>query len=72
MSNHSEHDLTLMHANNKGPDQPAHPHSLISAFVIPYLESVVLKLAPCNISLFWLVALADQTYLLGNIEDRFS
>ena len=25
--------LTLLHANNKGADQPAHPGSLISAFV---------------------------------------
>ena len=28
-------------ANNTGLDQPAHPHSLISAFVIRLLESIV-------------------------------
>ena len=31
--------------NNTGADQPAHPCSLISAFVIRYLESVIYKLA---------------------------
>ena len=28
-------------ANNKGADQPAHPRSLISAFVIRFFESVI-------------------------------
>ena len=28
-------------ANNKGADQPAHPHRLISAFVIRLLESII-------------------------------
>ena len=27
--------------NNKGTDQPAHPGSLISAFVIRFLESII-------------------------------
>ena len=31
--------------NNKGSDQPAHPHSLVSAFVIGILESIIPKLA---------------------------
>ena len=31
--------LTLLYVNTKGPDQPALPHSLISAFVIRYLDS---------------------------------
>ena len=39
-------------ANNKGADQPAHPRSLISAFVIRYLESTVVKLASCKIPFF--------------------
>ena len=30
--------LTLLLANNKCADQPAYPHSLISAFVIRYLK----------------------------------
>ena len=32
-------------ANNIGADQPAHPHSLISAFVIRFLKSIICKLA---------------------------
>ena len=36
-------NLTMVHANNKGADQPAHPCSLISAFVIRYLKDNVIK-----------------------------
>ena len=32
-------------ANNTGADQPAHPRSLISAFVIRFFESIMSKLA---------------------------
>ena len=39
-------------ANNTGADQPAHPRSLISAFVIPFLESIICKLATDEISIF--------------------
>ena len=39
-------------ANNTGADQPAHPRSLISAFVIRYLESIICKLATGDISIF--------------------
>ena len=39
-------------ANNTGADQPAHPRSLISAFVIRFLESVICKLATGDISTF--------------------
>ena len=31
----------LPYANNKGADQPAHPHSLICAFVIRCLDSII-------------------------------
>ena len=41
--------LTLLHTKNKGIDQPMHPRSLISAFVIRYMASEVVKLAPCKI-----------------------
>ena len=37
-------------ANNTGADQPAHPRSLISAFVIRVLESTIFKLATSGIS----------------------
>ena len=34
----SGENLTLLHVNTKGANQPAHPRSLISAFVILYPE----------------------------------
>ena len=40
--------LLLLHANNKGTDQPPHLHSLNSAFVIPFLENVIAKLTAMN------------------------
>ena len=39
-------------ANNKGADQPAHPRSLISTFVIRFLESIISKLATSQIKIF--------------------
>ena len=30
----------ISYANNKGADQPVHPHSLISAFVVHCLDSI--------------------------------
>ena len=30
-----------VYANNKGSDQPAHPRSLISAFVVRCLDSII-------------------------------
>ena len=39
-------------ANNTGADQPVHPRSLISAFVNPFLESTICKLATGEIPIF--------------------
>ena len=39
-------------ANNKGADQPAHPRSLISAFVIRVLERTISKLAIGGVLIF--------------------
>ena len=39
-------------AYNTGADQPARPRSLISAFVIHFLESIICKLATGKISNF--------------------
>ena len=47
-------------ANNKGADQLAHPCSLISAFAIHLLNSIIFKLAPIEISLFYLVSVAEK------------
>ena len=43
-------NLTIACAN-KGTDQPAHPCSLINPFVICYMEKIVVKLAPCKVSI---------------------
>ena len=50
----------LQSANNKGTDQLAHPRSLISVFVILKLNSIVVKLAPSETSLFYLVSVAEK------------
>ena len=50
-------------ANNTGADQPAHPRSLISAFVIRFVESIICKLGTGEISIFWLVPVAKETGL---------
>ena len=39
-------------ANNTGADQPAHPRSVISDFIIFILESIICKLATGEISIF--------------------
>ena len=52
-------------ANNTGADQPAHPRSLISAFVIRFWESIICKLATGEIDWF-------ENRFGVNPEDRFS
>ena len=49
--------------NNKGADQPAHTRSLISPFVIRFLESIVSKLATSKISIFSLISVDEQAGL---------
>ena len=48
-------------ANNKGEDQPVHPHSLVSSFVIHVLERIISKLAAKEISIFMLGSIAEET-----------
>ena len=31
----------MAYVNNKGADQPAHPRSLISSFIVRYLDSII-------------------------------
>ena len=38
--------------NNTGADQTAHPRSLISAFVIRFLDSIICNLATGEFSIF--------------------
>ena len=59
-------------ANNKGADQPAHTLSLISAFVIPLLESIISRLASSKISSFWLVSVVEETGLSLALAESFS
>ena len=47
-------------ANNTGADQAAHPRSLISAFVIRFLESTIYKVTTGEISIFQLVYVAEE------------
>ena len=53
-----------------------HPCRLISAFVLRLLESIISKLATSEISLFYLVSVAEETGLSLALwqtrEDRFS
>ena len=57
-------------AKNTGADQPAHPRSLISAFVIRFLERTISKLATSEISIFSLGGWFESGFV-GNPEDRF-
>ena len=43
-------NLFLPYVNNKGTDQSAHPHSLISAFVVCYLDSIMSLVSISEIS----------------------
>ena len=43
-------NLLMPYVNNKGADQPAHLCSLISAFVVRYLDSIIPLLAIAKIS----------------------
>ena len=42
----------MPYANNKGADQPAHPRSLISTFVVRCLDSMICILAISEVSRF--------------------
>ena len=54
-------NLFIAYANNKGADQPAHPHSLISAYVVRCLGSMIPTLAKSKISGFELVSGPERT-----------
>ena len=53
----------MPHANNKGADQPAHLHSLISAFVVRCLDSIMSQVSVIKISSLMLASVADQAGL---------
>ena len=66
----------MLYANNKGADQPAHLPSLISAFVVRCLDSVMSVASVTKISSLMLASVADQAglslTLLETSEDTFS
>ena len=49
--------------NNKGADHPAHPQSLISAFVFPYWKASHLDLLQPKFHFFYLVSVNEQAGL---------
>ena len=66
----------MPYANNKGADQPVHPRSLISTFVIRYLDSIIPIVAIVDIPRPLLDCVAVQAGLSlswsRNSEDRSS
>ena len=66
----------MSYANNKGADQPAHLRSLISAFVVCCLDSVMSIVYATKISSLLLASVAEQASLSltwSEIpEDKFS
>ena len=66
----------MSYANNKSADQPAHPRSLISAFVVHRLGSVMYLVSVTIISSLMLASVAEQASLSltwsESPEDTFS
>ena len=69
-------NLFMPYANNKGADQPAHLRSLISAFIVRCLDSIIPVVSISKIANLYLASLAVQgrfeSTLVANPEDRFS
>ena len=68
-------NLSSVICNNKGADQPAHPRSLISNFVVCFLDESYLHLLREKFQfLASLFSRRDwfKTRFIGNPEDRFS
>ena len=72
---HEKRCLTS-YANNKGADQPARPHSLISAFVVHCLDRIISLVSVTKISSLMLASVAEQASLRltwsETPEDTFS
>ena len=71
-----EKTCLMSYANNKGADQPAHPRSLISAFIVRCLDSVMSLVSVIYISNLMLASVAEQAGLSltwsETPEDTFS
>ena len=53
----------MSYVNNKGADQPAHPRSLISAFFVRCLDSIIPLVSISKISSLYLASVAAQAGL---------
>ena len=53
-------NLTLLYANNKWCRKACASKQSDRVFAFPYLESILVKLAPCIILIFYLVSEAEQ------------
>ena len=71
----SSENLLMPYANNKGADQPAHPRSLISIFVVHCLDCIISLVSISEISSLYLVSAAELAGLSftwsQTPEDRF-
>ena len=69
-------ECLMSYANNRGADQPAHPRSLISAFVVRCLDSVMSLVSVTKISSLVLASVAEHVSLSltwsETPEDTFS
>ena len=56
-------NMFMPYANNKGSDQPAHPRSLISAFIVRCLDCIIPLVSISEISSLYLAIVAAQAGL---------
>ena len=66
--------MFMSYANNKGTDQPAYLRSLISAFVVCCLDSIIPPVFISEMSSICLASVAEQdglSQLVAESEDRF-
>ena len=56
-------NLFMLYANNKGADQPEHPHSLISASVVRCLDSIIPLVSISEISSLYLASVVAHASL---------
>ena len=70
-----ENMCVMSYANNKGADQPVHPLSLISAFVVRFLDSIISLDLIAEISRLQQASVAAQAGLClawsETLEDTF-
>ena len=71
--------MFMLHVNNKDADQPAHPCSLISTFIVCCLNSIIPLVSVSKISSLYLVSVASQaglslpwSQILKTVRLRFS